>query len=206
MSRQQNRDPAALRPQPARDGTEFWATPDCLIAAAIEHVLPLLSAEPAIWEPAAGDGRLARAISAAGTTVIATDLVPRAPDVLLRDFINGSPPLGQPCVVTNPPHSDALLTPFLVRGLQLLDTGQISGLCLLFRQDHPLVQERVHAFNRAASITHCVWRPRLIPGTTGNPRWTYLWATWLPDHAGPPLTRYLLPAHRRADLLAEAAS
>jgi hypothetical protein len=122
---------AALRSQPARDGTEYHPTPDCLIAAAIDYVLPALPQEPMIWECAAGDGRLARSITATGRTVLATDLVPRSPDVLLRCFITGSPPLGCPIAMTNPPHSDKLLTPFMARGLQLLDRGQISGLVLL---------------------------------------------------------------------------
>jgi hypothetical protein len=203
MSRRQNRDLAALRPQPARDGSEYWPTPDSLINAAIQHVLPLLPAEPVIWESAAGDGRLARALSVAGRTVIATDLVPRSPTVLLRDFIHGNPPLGCPIAFTNPPHSDELLTPFLVRGLQLLDAGLIAGLVLLFRLDHSTVQERAYAFNRAFNLLYCDWRPRLIPGTKGNPRWTYLWATWLAGYPGLPTARFLLPEHRRGDLFDE---
>jgi hypothetical protein len=197
------RDPAALRPQPSRDGTEFHPTPDCLIAAAINHVLPTLPQAPTIWECAAGDGRLARAIAATGRTVIATDLTPRSPDVLVRCFITGAVPPGCPLAITNPPHSDKLQTPFMVRGLQLLDRGEISGLTLLFRLDHLMAVERAYAFNRAAHLLHCSWRARWILGTKTQPRWTYLWGTWLPGHTGPPVVRFLRPAHRRGDLLGD---
>jgi hypothetical protein len=71
------RDRAALRPQPARNGTEFHPTPDPLIDALIEYMLSLLPLEPAIWECAAGDGRLASAIAATGRHVVATDIAPR---------------------------------------------------------------------------------------------------------------------------------
>jgi hypothetical protein len=115
-------------------------------------------------------------------------------------------PLGCPIAITNPPHSDRLLNPFLCRGLQLLDSGQIRALVLLLRLDHLMAANRAAAFNRAASILHCSWRARWLAGTKGNPRWTHLWCTWLPDHAGPPAARFLLPQHRRGDLLAGGAA
>jgi hypothetical protein len=53
------RDRPALRPQPGRDGPDFWPTPPCLTRAFVRHVLPALPPSP-IWECAAGDGRLAK--------------------------------------------------------------------------------------------------------------------------------------------------
>ena len=44
---------AALRPQPKREGPDHWATPDCLTAALVTHILPDLPPAP-VWEPAAG--------------------------------------------------------------------------------------------------------------------------------------------------------
>ena len=55
------RQDAALRPQPSRDGADYWPTPASLIGALIPHVLPTLPAGP-VWECAAGDGRLAAAM------------------------------------------------------------------------------------------------------------------------------------------------
>jgi hypothetical protein len=47
-----------------------------MTSALIDHVLPNLQ-NLSIWECAAGDGRLARAIRAANYTVLASDIVPR---------------------------------------------------------------------------------------------------------------------------------
>ena len=155
-----HRDPAAYRPQPARDGADFWPTPPCLSRALTQHILPALPLVP-VWECAAGDGRLARTIAMTGRDVIATDLFPQplfAP-IARHDFLHDDPPgaaLGA-CAITNPPGTR--LTEFIARGLQLLDGGQISGLVLLMRLDHLQADERVEALNRATWEVHCNWRP-----------------------------------------------
>ena len=78
-----SRDPAPLLPQPARTGTDWHPTPPCLILALTRFVLPGLPPGP-VWEPCAGDGRLARAIEAEGRRVIATDIAPRCAVVARR--------------------------------------------------------------------------------------------------------------------------
>jgi hypothetical protein len=42
------RQDAALRPQPSRDGADYWPTPASLIGALIAHVLPTLPAGPRV--------------------------------------------------------------------------------------------------------------------------------------------------------------
>jgi hypothetical protein len=59
------KDLSAYRPRPARDGTDFWPTPPCLIKALVQFALPGLPAGN-LWEFAAGDGRVARVLRAAG--------------------------------------------------------------------------------------------------------------------------------------------
>jgi hypothetical protein len=71
-----SRDPASLRPQPRRNGADFWPTPSCLIGALTGRVVPILPQAP-IWECAAGDGRLSLALRAAGYRVVASDIEPR---------------------------------------------------------------------------------------------------------------------------------
>jgi hypothetical protein len=198
MSRRQIHDPAALRPQPAREGVDWWGTPPDLIDALVHYVLPLLPDSP-VWECAAGDGRLARTIAATGRHVTTTDIAPQHPDVLLCDFLTSPPPLTQPIACTNPPFR--LLDKFIARGLALLDSGQISALVLLLRCDALTAAGRAFALNRAAGIATCCWRPQWTAVATATGRWSFAWAWWLPDHAGPPVSRFLLPQHRRGDLL-----
>jgi hypothetical protein len=194
------RDPAALRPQSKPDPCHLWPTPPCLTWALVTRVLPYLPPGP-VWECAAGDGRLADAMRAAGRIVLASDILPRGPDIECRDFLHEDPPQLGLIAVTNSPFAKHL-TRFMRRGLQLLDLGQIAGLVLLMRHDAFQAAERVYMVNRAVWREHCVWRAVWIEGSRGNPRWTCEWVTWLPGRTGPPRTHGLLPeqVQRQASL------
>jgi hypothetical protein len=173
-------DAAAQRGQPNRDGPDFWPTPHCLTTALVRYVLPDLPAGP-IWECAAGDSRLVDAISAAGRSVIATDLYPQDDSEPL-DFLLAEPPANTRAAIaiTNPPFNQG--DEFLARGLALLDAGHLRGLVLLLRHDHLMAATKIAALNRATREIHCNWRPIWIPDSEGNPRWSFHWLVW---HAGP---------------------
>jgi hypothetical protein len=188
------RTDAALRPQPKRDGPDFWPTPDCLTGALVKYILPALPLAP-IWECAAGDGALVRALEAAGRTVIATDLYTTG-----HDFLATPPPPDCYSLITNPPHN--LLNEFLNRTLELLEApdNSLTMTTLLLRWDHLMAGTRgTTALQRAYRILVCAWRPTWIPGTTGNPRWISTWITWLRGYRGPPVTRWVTQdkAHRQ---------
>ena len=192
--RPRSRDPASLRPQPKRDGPDFWPTPACLITALLRHVLPTLP-RGRVWEFAAGDGRLVEPMRGAGREVIATDLHPVGPGIGCCDFLHDPPP-PETCgavAVTNPPYERKTLNRFIAHGFALLDCGAITAFVLLLRLDKIMAEERVPAFNRAAALWHCSWRPIWIPGTKGNGRWSNVWCCWRRDYQGPPLTRFLQP-------------
>lgn len=192
----QRNDPSAYRPQPARDGPDFWPTIDRhLILALVHFVLP--SVPPGgVWEVAAGAGHLVDPLRQAGRQVIATDLFPNRADIARHDFLYG--PLPQAAegaiAITNPPNSR--LDAFLVRGLTLIDTGHLSGLVLLTRQGHDVTRGRAAAFNRAAQEWKCCWRSWWKPRQPGDkqPRWTYQWTMWRRDYARLPVTRRLTQA------------
>ena len=189
-----SRDPASLRPQPKRAGHDFWPTPRCLTEALIEHVLPDLPHAP-VWECAAGDGRLAAALGAAGLSVLASDIEPHGEGIECRDFLRDEPPQTGLVAVTNPPFNQ--INRFIARGLELLDRGAIAGLVFLVRWDALTAAARANAFNRAAGILVCCWRPVWIEGTKGNGRWSNAWGWWLPDHPGQPTMRWLAPARTK---------
>ena len=104
MSLSYSRDPAALRPQPMRTDPQWWATPSCLIAAMIMHIIPHLKTRR-VWEPAAGDDRLGTPLLRAGLTVISTDLFPRAAGIARVDFLHKVIPhrVQGSAGITNPP-------------------------------------------------------------------------------------------------------
>jgi hypothetical protein len=192
------RDPASLRPQPQRDGADFWPTPVCLTSALTVNVLPALSPCP-LWEFAAGDGRVAQAMRAAGHTVLASDIKPRGEGIERRDFLHDPPPQGGTIATSNPPYRE--LDKFLARGLQLLDLRLIAGFVLLVRTDALTAASRADAFNRASALWMCCWRPVWVAGTTGNGRWSNAWVLWLPDHPGPPATHWILREQKQGALL-----
>jgi hypothetical protein len=172
------KDPMAARGQPKRTGPDFWPTPDCLIQAAVEHIVPALPDAP-IWECAAGDGRLASALGAA----IATDKFPQDGSLPL-DFLTTGPPGRGLIAFTNPPyHSSAK---FMRRGVELIDSHTLHGLVLLLRHDHLMAAGKIDALNRAILEVHCNWRPRWIPDTVGNPRWAFAWVYWGAGRRLPP--------------------
>lgn len=171
---------AALRPQPTRAGDDFWATPSCLIGALTVGVLPRLPVGP-VWEPAAGDRRLAEAIRGTGRIVGATDLE-------TCDFLCGNPPGSFSAIVTNPPFNK--LDEFLHQGLIYLDASVTQSVVFLLRWDHLTAKRRTEPLFRAAEIRLCPWRPRWIADTTISPRWSFCWVTWRRDYGGPPVLQW----------------
>jgi hypothetical protein len=176
------REDAALRPQPKRSGADVWPTPASLIQALISHMLPTLP-QGIVWEPAAGDGRLADAMRSAGRHVVASDLHGDR----MTDFLCDDPPApgSFAAIVTNPPFN--ALDKFVARGLHLMDTGKTRALVLLVRNDALMTGGRVDVLNRAAVTLGCNWRARWIPDSTGQPRWAFTWVLWLADNSGPPI-------------------
>jgi hypothetical protein len=176
---ERGKDPMAARGQPLRDGPDFWPTPDTLIRAAREYMVPFLPPGQ-IWECACGDGRLGRGIGAG----VMTDKYPQDSSAPL-DFTVDDPPQDDLIAFTNQPFNAA--DAFLTRGLELLDAGRIRGLVLLLRHDHFMAGGKTEALNRATFEVHCNWRPIWIPNTEGNPRWAFAWVYWGPGGRCPPL-------------------
>jgi hypothetical protein len=173
----------ALRPQPARQGPDFWPTIcPALRRASVDHALPLLSGP--IWECAAGDGHLVREFVAAGYEAYGSDLYPQDGTEPI-DFLTDIPPLTGAAVVTNPP--SRLADEFITRGLELFDQRIITGLCLLLRHDFLQAGGRCDVLNRATLEIRCCWRARWIEGSTGGPRWSFSWIVWAGGPRRPPV-------------------
>jgi hypothetical protein len=191
-----NSDPSARRPTPKRTDKDFWPTPPELQVALVRYVLPLLP-EGTVWEPAAGDGVLADALTRAGREVIQSDIDPQRRGILRRDFLKDDPPPEGSILITNPPFN--IIDEFCTRALQLLDSGHLKAVVLLYRADKASTQDRIEMFNRAAHELTVTARTKWIPGSGGSeksPRWWFTWITWLAGRDGPPVNRRI----NRADL------
>lgn len=166
---------AVVRP---RD--DFYPTP----APAVRALLaggPLLGPPglpAAVWEPACGDGAIARVLQAAGHVVVATDLNDHGYGTAGVDFLAlARPPLDLGAIVTNPPF--ALADRFVAHALAMDVEVVALFLRLTYLEgrrrralflDRP--PERVLVFANRVTLA-----PKGSGITTGSPT-AYAWFVW----------------------------
>ncbi len=83
------------------EGPDFFPTPDWATHALIDNE----AFEGSIWEPACGDGAMARVLATTGCPVVATDLFDRRYGEAGVDFLQTSRNVDN--IVTNPPYNAA---------------------------------------------------------------------------------------------------
>ncbi len=84
-------------------GDDFYETP----SEATEALLSVEKFDGAIWEPACGDGAIAKVLETHGYEVVGTDLVQRQYGRGRIDFLMELRPLA-PNIITNPPYKNGL--------------------------------------------------------------------------------------------------
>ena len=102
----------------SREAFDYYATDP----KAVEMLLELEQFAPVIWEPACGEGHIAKVLQAHGHEVISTDLVYRGfgdPEPL--DFLKETLEGFEGDIVTNPPYSVGL--EFVQRALESVRPG-----------------------------------------------------------------------------------
>ena len=72
---------------------------------AIEPLMDWIDPTMVVWEPAAGEGIMARALIAKGFHVVCSDIEPQFSAQLPLDFLIEQMPYHYDCIVTNPPFS-----------------------------------------------------------------------------------------------------
>lgn len=89
----------------AREKDDFYPTPPEPTRAILAAEAARLRGFEAIWEPAAGDGAMAREIAAVGLTPILSDLVDRGCGAEIRSFYDFTAPPAR-AILTNPPFAE----------------------------------------------------------------------------------------------------
>lgn len=176
---------------PLREPLEFYVTPP-------EATRALLSVERfanPVWEPACGDGAIAKVLLAAGYQVVASDLVQRGYGQAGVNFLDATHNRGR-SIVTNPPYGSGLADAFLRRALSLAFPagGAVALLLDLASLAHP---RRTALWQRhpPASV-HIL--DELICQPAGRPRITeptmrFCWCVWRPHHQEPTRLGWLQP-------------
>lgn len=179
----------AVQPKPFRIGNripnEFYPTPP-------EATRALLSVEQfdgPIWEPACGDGGIAKVLADHGQAVVSADLYAYGFGITGVDFL-GERQARAKHIVTNPPYGRGLADRFVAKALELTAAtgGNVAMLLNLASLCHPLCtdQWRTRPPARIYAIDDVVCWPQNFPRPRPeffNQR--YCWAIWTHDHKGP---------------------
>ena len=186
------------RLHPNRAAYEFYPTPP-------EATRALLSAERfdgSIWEPACGEGHIAKVLTAAGHAVISTDLVAYGFGEPKRDFLAERLPLAKH-IITSPPYGKGLADAFAKHAIKLTSqTGgnvamlmNLSGLCHPMRHDFYVSQPPAVIY----ALDECTCWPYGDPlrATTSIAKQRYCWIIWKHGHTCPTVFRWLSTRHFR---------
>lgn len=179
-----------------RREADFYATPpenlDCLA-----HFIRIRGTT--IWEPACGEGHLAKRMIELGGIVRATDLHDRGYGDGQQDFL-AADHCPYDAIITNPPYGkDA--EQFIRHALKL--TEERGGLVAMFlRNEYDMAatgRNDLFDSHPAYAMKICVTkRPRWIEGSKGSPRHNYAWYVWDWSYTGgPPVVRYIHPRKAR---------
>lgn len=168
-----------------RKERDLYETPEWVTQALVPHLprLPKL-----IWEPAAGTGKMAAALSKYCGPVVSSDIEPHSL-CYTADFLTCGVHDGADAVITNPPYKMA--TEFVQRALgSVPDTGIVA---MLLRTDFDHAKTRAHLFaNHRAFAKKVVLTKRIkwFEDSKGRPSFNHAWFIWDWQHQGPPTLAY----------------
>jgi hypothetical protein len=161
-----------------RKERDAYETPEWVTLALLPHIDSVQS----VWEPAAGAGQMAQALSAAGLHVTATD-ISTGHDFLLAT----AKPVD--AIVTNPPY--ALAQEFIEHALALIKPNGM--IAMLLRCDFDHAKTRQHLFGSCPQFAKklvLTRRIRWIEGSNGSPSFNHAWFIWDHRRRGSPVLAY----------------
>lgn len=176
---------------PYRVPHDFYPTPP-------EGTRALLSVEQfdgPIWEPACGDGAIAKVLSRAGYHVVATDLIDRGYGTGGINFLTETTPRAKH-IITNPPYGRGMADHFIRHALKLTrETGGTVAMLLdLASLAHP-VRHGLWVSNPPAIVyvlDELSFKPAVIAKFNDDIR--FCWLVWKPHHQGRPALWWLSTA------------
>jgi hypothetical protein len=163
-----------------RKERDLYETPEWVTTALVPHI----PAFNKVWEPAAGSGKMVRALQKAGFYVIASDidLCPEA------DFLISQPNAGTDAIITNPPYF--LAEEFISHAMMLMKP--VSGcVAMLLRTDYDHAKTRGHLFQHPFSKKLVLTkRIKWFEDSKGQPSFNHAWFIWDWKHQGAPTLAY----------------
>lgn len=184
---------------PKRAAYEFYPTPP----EATRALLAAESFDGEIWEPACGQGHIARVLEDHKYSVTSTDLIDYGYGEGGRDFLAERRPLAKH-IVTNPPYGRGLADAFAKHALDLTAKtgGSVAMLMNLAGLCHPLRHD--FYVSRPPAVVYCLDECTCWPygdpsrATTSIAKQRYCWIVWKHGHAGPTAMKWLSTRHFRS--------
>lgn len=170
-----------------RAKSDFYPTPSDVTYALLNFLL--LPMNFTIWEPAAGEGHMVRAIESRGYTVIGSDILTGT------DYLTAPKPKNVKFIITNPPFS--LAEEFIRRSAE---HGVPFAMLLKSQYWHAQKRHRLFWEITPSYVLPLTWRPDFLFKTRGggSPLMDVMWCVWTPDHTITDGTNYC-PLKRPAE-------
>lgn len=163
----------------ARKERDLYETPAWVTKALLPH---LPSGSLAIWEPAAGSGKMSDALIEGGHRVYSSDI--EHGDDFLQTIDRR-----WPVIVTNPPYE--LATEFIDHALKMV--GGDGLVAMLLRTDFDHAKTRQHLFGKCRFFKKkIVLTKRIVwfEGPKAAPSFNHAWYVWDQTYRGAPTLAY----------------
>lgn len=161
---------------------DLYETPAWATQALVPHLPAYVKS---VYEPAAGSGKMVRALGDAGYVVYADDIAAGG-----RDFLQCPGPLSVWAIITNPPYAQAV--EFIEQALLLM--RPVPGLvAMLLRTDFDHAKTRQHFFSGCEAFSKKVVltkRIKWFEDSKGQPSFNHAWFIWDWQHKGAPTLAY----------------
>lgn len=170
-----------------REKDDFYPTPPEPTRALLSAEIHRLREFSSIWEPAAGDGAMARELGATGLPVILSDLIDRGCNAEIRSFYDFETPPSK-AIVTNPPFQECHGDPAWVRHALSLGCEYIA---LLLPLGWPGSVIRAAMWAEAPPARVYLMRWRIDFTGQGAPPMLNAWFVWDAKSSGETVLRML---------------
>jgi hypothetical protein len=163
-----------------RKERDLYETPAWVTHALLPHIPERVQA---IWEPACGSGKMARALSDGTRFIVRTSDIASG-----MDFLEQKPD-DSDAIITNPPY--VLAQEFIEHAIGL--TCARGLVAMLLRTDYDHAMTRAHLFSMSPRFAKKVVLRRRIKwfeDSKGSPSFNHAWFIWDWKHTGAPTLAY----------------
>jgi hypothetical protein len=155
----------------ARHPSDFYTTPPEVTRAFLRFMGPMWPTR--IWEPACGQGHMAKVIEESGRFCLSTDLEHRGYGMGGVDFLKAKLPSGIEAVMTNPPFN---LAEEFIRHTRAMGVPFMMVLKGTFW--HTVARARLMIATGPDYVMPLTWRPAMAPDRGKSPTMEFCVTVW----------------------------